>query len=53
MEAPNAAASTPATSFQPLTLLGDAGAACEGDFCEIPAPREQSVVNELLDSGTI
>ena len=42
-----------ATKFQPLTLMGDAGAACVGDFCEIPEPRQQAVVNDLIDSGNI
>ena len=42
-----------ATKFQPLTLMGDAGAACVGDFCEIPEPHQQAVVNDLIDSGNI
>jgi hypothetical protein len=38
----------------PLTLLGDpAAAVCDGDFCEIPAHHEQSIVNRRLDDDRI
>jgi hypothetical protein len=39
---------------KPLEILGDANAAaCEGDFCEIPAHHEQAIVNRRIDSGQI
>ena len=45
--------SAPQTSA-PLTLLGDpAAAVCDGDFCEIPAHHEQSIVNRRLDDDRI
>ena len=38
----------------PLVLLGDSGAAaCVGDFCEIPAPSEQAVVNKRVDEDRV
>jgi hypothetical protein len=38
----------------PFTLVGDPTAAvCEGDFCEIPAHHEQSVVNRRLDEDNV
>lgn len=38
----------------PLQIIGDpAAAACEGDFCEIPAHHEQAVVNRALDSDNV
>ena len=37
-----------------LTLLGDAdAAACEGEFCEIPAHHEQAVMNRRVDEDRI
>lgn len=37
-----------------LQLLGDAGAeACVGEFCELPAHREHSVINRRVDSDQI
>jgi len=38
----------------PLQIVGDPeAAACEGDFCEIPAHHEQAVVNRALDSDNV
>ena len=38
----------------PLQIIGDpAAAACEGDFCAIPAHHEQAVVNRALDSDKV
>lgn len=38
----------------PLTLVGDpTAAACEGDFCAIPAHHEQAVVNRRLDEDLV
>jgi len=38
----------------PLQIVGDpSAAACEGDFCEIPAHHEQAVVNRALDSDNV
>jgi hypothetical protein len=35
-------------------MVGDpAAAACEGDFCEIPAHHEQAVVNRRLDEDRV
>jgi hypothetical protein len=37
-----------------LEILGDADAdACEGEFCELPAHREQAVMNRRVDEGRI
>jgi len=36
----------------PLVLLGGAGVVCEGDSCEMPS-RDQQLVNEMLDTGTV
>ena len=36
-----------------LQLLGGVGAACEGDFCEIPDHHEQAVVNRRLDEDDV
>ena len=37
-----------------LQLVGDpAAAACDGEFCEIPAHHEQAVMNRRIDSGLI
>jgi hypothetical protein len=41
------------TGAIPLQMLGDAAVVCVGDVCEIPAQREQAIVNELVDSGEI
>jgi len=42
------------TNTQPLLIVGDAdAAACEGDFCEIPAHHEQAIVNRALDSDRV
>ncbi len=36
-----------------LQLLGEVDAAvCDGDFCELPAHREQAVMNRRVDSDT-
>ena len=37
----------------PLQMVGESAVVCIGDVCEIPALREQTIVNELLDSGEI
>jgi len=38
----------------PLQIVGDpSAAACEGDFCEIPAHHEQAIVNRALDSDNV
>jgi hypothetical protein len=37
-----------------LQLLGDLEAeACEGEFCELPAHREQAVMNRRVDSDAV
>jgi hypothetical protein len=37
-----------------LQLLGESDAeACEGEFCELPAHREQAVMNRRIDSDEI
>ncbi len=37
-----------------LRLVGEADAAvCDGDFCELPAHREQAVMNRRVDSDTV
>jgi hypothetical protein len=37
-----------------LQLVGEADAeACVGEFCELPAHREQSVMNRRIDSDQI
>ncbi len=43
-----------ATEVPKLKLLGDVDAeACEGDFCELPAHREQAVMNRRVDEDRI
>jgi hypothetical protein len=37
----------------PLTIIGEAGAACEGDACEIPEHHEQAIVNRRLDFDSV
>ena len=38
----------------PLQIVGDPeAAACEGDFCAIPAHHEQAIVNRALDSDNV
>ncbi|WP_213815208.1 hypothetical protein [Glaciihabitans sp. dw_435] len=37
----------------PLQLLGDAGAACVGDFCDVPVRTDRAAVIDRLDSGDI
>jgi hypothetical protein len=38
----------------PLVLVGDpSAAACVGDSCEVPAQREQAVVNRRLDEDLV
>jgi hypothetical protein len=41
------------TAAIPLQMVGEPAVVCIGDVCEIPALREQTIVNELLDSGEI
>jgi len=42
------------TNTQPLLIVGSPdAAACEGDFCEIPAHHEQAVVNRAIDSDNV
>ncbi|HEY4225271.1 MAG TPA: hypothetical protein VGM70_05610 [Pseudolysinimonas sp.] len=44
------------TTVEPskLTLLGDVDAAsCDGEFCELPAHREHSVMNRRVDEDRI
>ena len=36
-----------------LRLLGEVGAVCDGDFCEIPDHHEQAVVNRRLDEDAV
>jgi len=37
-----------------LQLVGEAdAAACDGDFCAIPAHHEQAVVNRKLDDDAV
>ena len=44
----------PTTTSPALVLLGDPGAAaCVGDFCEIPAPSEQAIVNQKVDEDLV
>ena len=38
-------------STTPLLVLGTQGVVCEGDFCAIPQPSEQAIVNNMLDNG--
>ncbi|PRY70243.1 hypothetical protein B0I08_101371 [Glaciihabitans tibetensis] len=40
-------------SAVPLQMVGDSGVVCVGDVCEVPAPSDQRVVIDLLDSGDI
>jgi hypothetical protein len=38
----------------PFKMIGEAdAAACEGDFCAIPAHHEQAVVNRKLDDDAV
>jgi hypothetical protein len=38
----------------PLTLVGDPkAAACEGDYCEVPAVTGRAAVTRLLDENNI
>ena len=40
--------------LEKLEILGDADAdACEGEFCELPAHREQAVMNRRVDEDRI
>lgn len=42
------------TGAPKLQLLGEADAAtCEGDCCDLPAHREQAVMNRRVDSDLI
>jgi hypothetical protein len=42
------------TGARKLQPLGEADAAsCEGEFCELPAHREQAVMNRRVDSDLI
>lgn len=44
----------PEMSTPKLTLLGEPdAAACEGEFCEIPAHHEQAVMNRRVDEDRI
>jgi hypothetical protein len=46
---PNAESSAPK-----LQLVGDVDAdACAGEFCELPAHREQAVMNRRVDADLI
>ena len=37
-----------------LEILGEVDAeSCEGEFCELPAHREQAVMNRRVDEGRI
>ncbi len=43
-----------ATETPKLQVLGELDAeACVGEFCELPAHREQSVINRRVDSDQI
>ena len=40
--------------LQPLTIVGAADAdACEGEFCELPAHREQGIINRRVDDDAV
>jgi len=54
----NDATSVPGVTVPPaapvLKLVGDVDAdACAGEFCELPAHREQAVMNRRIDSDLI
>ena len=38
---------------KPLTILGDQGVVCDGDFCEIPDHHEQAIINARVDDDRI
>ncbi len=41
-------------AIKPLVIVGDPeAAACEGEFCAIPAHHEQFVVNRRLDDDDV
>ena len=40
--------------LEKLEIIGDPDAdACEGEFCELPAHREQAVMNRRVDEDRI
>jgi len=40
--------------LQALTIVGDPQAeVCEGEFCELPAHREQGIVNRRIDDDAV
>ena len=38
----------------PLTIIGDPDAdACDGEVCELPEHREQSIINRRVDDNRV
>lgn len=51
---PTTIPSEPGTDVPTLQLIGAADVdACVGEFCELPAHREQAVMNRRVDSDEI